>query len=215
MTAIIQWKRGTAASWTDSNPTLEAGEAGFETDTGKFKIGDGETSFADLPYAGSGEPEPIEITLLVSDELQMLESFSLDMSENLGVRFRWMAAMASCTSTGEQQITVRSDSHASEDEVEIDQIVAADTVGPCTGPLVEWADAEDGTINDDNYHPAVYNRASCPVVLQIFPSYHPIPGDELSPSDCGEGEWDCTVDCNEVPVDCVALCQTFRSDNFC
>jgi hypothetical protein len=47
----IQTRRGTAASWTSTNPTLAAGEIGFETDTGKFKIGNGSTAWASLAYS--------------------------------------------------------------------------------------------------------------------------------------------------------------------
>lgn len=46
----IQLKRGIAADWTSTNPTLAAGEAGFETDTGKLKIGDGTTAWTSLGY---------------------------------------------------------------------------------------------------------------------------------------------------------------------
>ena len=46
----IQLRRGTAASWTSTNPTLAAGEIGFETDTGKFKIGTGSAAWASLGY---------------------------------------------------------------------------------------------------------------------------------------------------------------------
>jgi hypothetical protein len=41
----MQQRRDTAANWTSSNPILSAGEIGFETDTGKFKIGDGSTAW--------------------------------------------------------------------------------------------------------------------------------------------------------------------------
>lgn len=37
----IQFRRGTAAEWTSANPELASAEFGFETDTGKFKIGAG------------------------------------------------------------------------------------------------------------------------------------------------------------------------------
>lgn len=47
----IQVRRGTAASWTSTNPTLAAGEVGFETDTGRFKIGTGSTVWTGLGYA--------------------------------------------------------------------------------------------------------------------------------------------------------------------
>jgi hypothetical protein len=50
----IQQRRGTAASWTSTNPTLAAGETGYETDTGKFKIGNGSTAWASLAYATNG-----------------------------------------------------------------------------------------------------------------------------------------------------------------
>jgi hypothetical protein len=50
----IQLRRGTAASWTSTNPTLGAGEIGFETDTGNFKIGTGAAAWASLPYNLNG-----------------------------------------------------------------------------------------------------------------------------------------------------------------
>lgn len=50
----IQWRRGTATQWTSANPTLAAGEAGFETDTGKAKIGDGATAWNSLAYSIGG-----------------------------------------------------------------------------------------------------------------------------------------------------------------
>tara|TARA_R110000868_G_scaffold8585_4_gene44263 strand:- start:738 stop:1658 length:921 start_codon:yes stop_codon:yes gene_type:complete len=46
----IQVRRGTAAQWTSANPTLAAGEMGFETDTNKFKIGTGSTAWSSLTY---------------------------------------------------------------------------------------------------------------------------------------------------------------------
>jgi hypothetical protein len=49
----IQVRRGTAAQWTSANPTLAAGEFGFETDTNKLKCGTGTTAWASLPYISS------------------------------------------------------------------------------------------------------------------------------------------------------------------
>jgi len=51
MAITIQLRRDTSANWTSANPTLAAGEAGFETNTGKFKIGTGSTAWNTLPYA--------------------------------------------------------------------------------------------------------------------------------------------------------------------
>jgi hypothetical protein len=50
----IQIRRGTAAEWTSANPTLASGEFGFETDTGKIKIGNGSTAWTSLGYTGAG-----------------------------------------------------------------------------------------------------------------------------------------------------------------
>jgi hypothetical protein len=52
----IQVRRDTAANWTTANPTLSAGEIGFETNTGKFKIGTGSAAWTALAYANGGEP---------------------------------------------------------------------------------------------------------------------------------------------------------------
>ena len=48
----IQIRRGTAAQWTSANPTLSAGEWGYESDTNKAKIGDGSTAWTSLSYFG-------------------------------------------------------------------------------------------------------------------------------------------------------------------
>lgn len=46
----LQVRRGTASGWTSTNPTLSAGEIGFETDTKRIKIGDGTTAWTSLDY---------------------------------------------------------------------------------------------------------------------------------------------------------------------
>jgi hypothetical protein len=50
----MQQRRGTAAQWISTNdgdgPILNAGEIGYETDTNKFKVGDGTNHWADLNY---------------------------------------------------------------------------------------------------------------------------------------------------------------------
>lgn len=49
MTHIMQ-RRDQEAIWTSTNPVLFEGEAGHETDTGRWKLGDGVTAWIDLPY---------------------------------------------------------------------------------------------------------------------------------------------------------------------
>lgn len=50
MATKIQLRRGLASSWTFENPVLSSGEIGLETDTNKFKIGDGITLWNSLNY---------------------------------------------------------------------------------------------------------------------------------------------------------------------
>ena len=51
MAVQIQIRRGTAAAWTSADPTLAAGEFAVETDTDKYKIGDGSTAWTSLSYS--------------------------------------------------------------------------------------------------------------------------------------------------------------------
>jgi hypothetical protein len=54
MTTLISARfaatRDTAANWTAANPTLALGEFGYETDTGRLKVGTGSTAWSSLPY---------------------------------------------------------------------------------------------------------------------------------------------------------------------
>jgi hypothetical protein len=54
MATRMQQRRGTAAQWISTNggdgPILNAGEIGYETDTNKFKVGDGTNHWVDLNY---------------------------------------------------------------------------------------------------------------------------------------------------------------------
>jgi hypothetical protein len=52
--AIIQVRRDTAANWASTNPTLAAGEIGFESNTNKFKFGTGSTAWNSLAYTTAG-----------------------------------------------------------------------------------------------------------------------------------------------------------------
>lgn len=67
----LQLRRDTAANWTSANPVLAIGEIGYETDTGKFKIGDGSTAWSSLadyfePGGGSGMGTVTSVGLAIS-----------------------------------------------------------------------------------------------------------------------------------------------------
>lgn len=51
MAVKVQFRRGTAAEWSAANPVLAQGEAGYEHDTGKFKIGNGTLAWSSLSYS--------------------------------------------------------------------------------------------------------------------------------------------------------------------
>jgi len=55
MAVRIQFRRGTAAEWAAANPTLAAGELGYESDTGQFKIGNGSQNWNALSYGAVSE----------------------------------------------------------------------------------------------------------------------------------------------------------------
>lgn len=63
----IQVRRGTAATWTSTNPTLAAGEVGFETDTGKFKIGTGSSTWNALGYSTTLNAIPLSTVTTKGD----------------------------------------------------------------------------------------------------------------------------------------------------
>jgi hypothetical protein len=48
--AKIKLRRDTEANWNSIDPVLASGEPGYETDTGKLKIGNGSDIWSELPY---------------------------------------------------------------------------------------------------------------------------------------------------------------------
>ena len=55
MPTKIQFRRDTTANWTANNPTLSQGEMGLETDTGKFKVGNGTDAWAALVHSSGAQ----------------------------------------------------------------------------------------------------------------------------------------------------------------
>jgi hypothetical protein len=72
MATRMQQRRGTAAQWTSANPILASGEIGFESDTSKFKIGDGVNHWADLTYFASAA----EIADLIDGAPELLNTLN-------------------------------------------------------------------------------------------------------------------------------------------
>lgn len=56
---MIQFKRGRTKNWRKLKKPLSAGQPGYDKDKHKIKIGDGETSWKELPYASGLSEEEI------------------------------------------------------------------------------------------------------------------------------------------------------------
>lgn len=65
----FRFKRGKADTWTSLNPILDPGEPGFEIDTYKLKIGNGESAWNDLEYySGSVQISVDGKSLIITDD---------------------------------------------------------------------------------------------------------------------------------------------------
>lgn len=80
----------TSYNWSKYNPVLLLGEIGYETDTGKFKIGNGHSTWEDIEYFSSGEAiagitVDVEKQSIVSDLLGATTNQYSNKSISLGV----------------------------------------------------------------------------------------------------------------------------------
>jgi hypothetical protein len=96
MATRMQQRRGTAAQWTAANPVLAAGEIGFETDTNKFKMGNGSSAWTALTYfANAAElaaivdaaPETLntlnEIAAAINDDPAFFTNFGTTVGQSI------------------------------------------------------------------------------------------------------------------------------------
>jgi hypothetical protein len=63
MAVQIQLRNDIAANWSSADPILAIGEMGLETDTDKFKIGNGVDTWSELPYGGIEGPAGADSTV--------------------------------------------------------------------------------------------------------------------------------------------------------
>lgn len=69
---LLQYRHGNSQTWTQKNPILDVGEPGYETDTGKVKIGDGFTFWNKLKY----QPNESSIAVQIREALVNAEPLS-------------------------------------------------------------------------------------------------------------------------------------------
>lgn len=123
MSTQILMRRDTAANWTAANPTnLGNGQIGYETDTGRTKIGDGSTAWNSLPYAdrneylqmfkdgGSLTPTTGVITVNINDTVDA-DEFSIEPTGNDTINITGIPAnrgamfLADCVNFGAHTLT--------------------------------------------------------------------------------------------------------------
>jgi hypothetical protein len=83
MATRMQQRRGSAAQWTAANPVLAAGEIGFETDTSKFKMGNGTSTWSQLVYFANATELTNAINSVVGMAPETLNTLS-EISDALG-----------------------------------------------------------------------------------------------------------------------------------
>jgi hypothetical protein len=122
----IQLRRGTAAAganqWVDQ--VLAAGEVGFESDSGKFKIGDGTTAWNSLGYASI---LPSELDELVDDRVSSL----LEAGNNISLTYNDEA----------NTLTIATDALDAE---EVEDVIGSHVVGG-SGISVSYNDSNGNT----------------------------------------------------------------------
>ena len=139
----LKFRRSTAAYWTTVNPTLNAGEIAIETDTQKFKIGDGETAWTALGYAGIEGPAGLgQFTItsggagrvLTSDGTSAGAIAQASLMFNAGTlstnRISTLQAVCSSVTTNNvSSITLQTDS------LNVNKLTYPDTITMCTSSL--------------------------------------------------------------------------------
>ncbi len=89
----MQQRRGLAAQWTAANPVLAAGEIGFETDTSKFKMGNGTSTWSQLVYFANATELQAAIDSVVGMSPESLNTLS-EIADALGDNPDFLAALA-------------------------------------------------------------------------------------------------------------------------
>lgn len=130
MATRMQQRRGTAAQWTAANPILAGGEIGFETDSGKFKIGDGVTTWANLSYYASAD----DIAGLIDGAPELLNTLN-ELAAAIGDDPDFVTTMAS-----KQYVSDAIDTHRG-DDTNVHGI-------PDTKELVTQSDLSTGLANE-------------------------------------------------------------------
>ncbi len=108
MATRMQQRRGTAAQWTAANPILAAGEIGFETDTNKFKMGNGSSAWTALSYFANATELAAAIDAVVGIAPETLDTLA-EIAEALGDNPDFLSLYATIELTEDAIAESRSD----------------------------------------------------------------------------------------------------------
>ena len=103
----MQQRRGLAAQWTAANPVLAAGEIGFETDTSKFKMGNGTSTWSQLVYFANATELQEAIESVVGMSPEALDTLA-EISAALGDDPDFLSALVTNTQFDAATITAAS-----------------------------------------------------------------------------------------------------------
>jgi hypothetical protein len=142
MATRMQQRRGTASQWTSADPVLNAGEIGFESDTGKFKIGDGTNHWEDLNYFLDSVDQGGSITDYIPLTQKDAASgvASLDSNKNVYVPGSSIIIEGSTDNTSETTLTVT-------DPTDDRTITFPDATGTVQLRVTDVSDTEIGYLN--------------------------------------------------------------------
>ena len=167
MTTRILLRRDTAANWTTNNPILALGEMGIETDTRKFKFGDGSTSWTSLAYAsGSSGDIPTKLSELDNDcDFVTLDDVQEDLLglEEVTVEEPTEELVNVCTSDLNMQankIWLMQDWIEDQTRTDVTPVLTANNAGACN---IEPIEVQPGEVYEYDLNAASVNliRAIC------------------------------------------------------
>ena len=87
---VVKFRSDNSANWENANPVLRAGELAVDTEKTLYKIGDGKTSWKDLPFMGM--PNTLnEFCIYLPGATQPTIKFEIPKREENKNDFGWIA----------------------------------------------------------------------------------------------------------------------------